>query len=295
MTSIKTIKAYIEVTKPKIVLLMVFVGFSSGFIAIKKGLGRMGPWGLSPLDMLLAAMLAGMFSCMGANVLANYIDRDLDLLMKRTRHRAIPSGMLSPKRALIYGFILVFLGTSALAFLNIYSAFWSLLAILDVVLVYNALTKRHSPLSILFGSFGGGAAALVTWSAVTGQFLSYIPSLMAALVVLWIPSHVWSLMIKHLDDYKNANIPALPIVIGLKPACRCIVSTTLLLMFFSTYLGIVLDLNKQYFFVLSILNSIILALALRLFLRPTSSNAWVLFKFTSPYLALLFTTVILTT
>lgn len=245
--------------------------------------------------MLLVATLAGMLSCMGTNVLTNYIDKDIDALMERTMYRALPSGRLPPTRALVYGFVLVLLGTSALALLNIYSALWSLLAILDVAVVYNGLTKRRTSLSILFGSFGGGAATMVTWSAVTGQYFSPIPFLMAAIVVLWIPSHVWSLTIRYFDDYKNANIPALPVVIGLKPACRCIVSTTFLLAISSTYLGFILSLSQWYFIALTILNMIMIIFAIRLFLYPTPRNAWVLFKFTSPYLALLFTIMILAT
>jgi protoheme IX farnesyltransferase len=284
----KTVKTYLELSKPRVASLLVFAGLMGGLTGLGKGLGKISPLGFSPIESLIVAVLALAVGVLGANAVTCYIDKDIDYAMERTRHRPLPSGKISPpEKALYYGLTLSLVSLAILIFLNVYSALWFAFGLLDSTLLYNFLTKRRTAWNIVLGSPAGGAPIMVSWSAVTGQPFHLIPFLMAALVVLWTPAHIWSLAIKYSEDYRRANVPMLPTIVDFKTAARCIASTTLLLPVFSTILGLIGEFNTPYYPISYALNAAIVFLSLNLIIRPSKRNAWLLFKFTSPYLAVL--------
>jgi protoheme IX farnesyltransferase len=276
---------YYEFTKPKIWYLLVFTSLTATYIGAAT-LGLNPPLG----DWLLigTAITAG---CAGCNALTNYHDRDIDAVMLRTRHRPLPSGRLSPVAGLTFGLVLVSVSLALSAFLNLLSLLWMALGILDNVLVYSILLKRRNPLNIVLGGFSGGLPVLFGWSAITPGpvgSISLLPLLIAGLVFLWIPIHIWFLAVSYKSDYARAEVPMLPVVIGTEPALRIITLFSLvflpfsLAIYFVGHFGIVYAVTAIIGGVANLVGSVYVLS------KPTETHAWRMFKISSPYLFLLF-------
>ena len=235
--------------------------------------------------------------CAGCNSLTNFNDRDIDAIMMRTRKRPLPSGRISPGAALRFALGLIAISLVLSALLNLYSLLWMSLGIVDNVGVYSLLLKRRSPLNILLGGFSGGLPVLFGWSAVTpgpiGSLpLASIPVLMAGLVFVWIPVHIWFLAVYSRADYSRAGIPMLPVVVGPKTALRLIILFSLVMVPFSLalyFLGYFGPIYGAVALVSSVAN---LLGSLWVLYKPTETNAWRMFKVSSPYLFLLFVAMI---
>jgi protoheme IX farnesyltransferase len=130
------------------------------------------------------------------------------------------------------------------------------------------------------------------WSAVTNS-ISLLPILLAALVVLWIPGHIWSLAIFTKDDYKRARVPMLPVVTKLTTALRCIVSTVVLMIPFSLWIFFAGHFGWVYLAVALLFGVWVLYINLKLFFNPNNEMAYKAFKVSSPYLFALFCAMIL--
>jgi len=282
--------AYVEVAKPKTVLLLSFVALISGLIAYYE----VNPTATG-LNNLVLSTLAIIVGSMGANAITCYIDRDIDAIMYRTKRRPIPSGRINPpEKALYYGLALVIIASLlTIATRILWSLMWFVFGVLDNVIIYNAILKRRNPINIIAGAPAGGAPIMVTWSAVTGNVIDLVPLIMAALVVTWTPVHIWSLALRYEDDYKRAKVPMLPVVVTEKTAIRCISGTTISLVVYSTLLGILLNMPFIYYLLITPINLIMLFLGLKLLYKPLRTSAWKLFKFTSPYLTLQFIALII--
>ncbi len=278
--TLQTVKAYLELVKPRVSGLLAFSGLTAGLTAYRMGLASCS---LPVFALAMAALTLGIF---GANAVTCYIDRDIDALMERTRHRPLPSKRVYPPwKALAFGLTLSLPALTFLATLNLYSGLWFAFGLADSTIIYNLLTKRKTPWNIILGAPAGGAPAMAAWSAVSGQPFHPVPFLMAALIVLWTPAHIWSLAIRYAEDYRRANVPMLPALTSFDKAARCIASTTLLLPLFSTLLGLAGGFQPPYHLLAQTLNAALIFLALKLVLKPSEKAAWKLFKFTSPYLA----------
>jgi protoheme IX farnesyltransferase len=216
-----------------------------------------------------------------------YIDRDIDAVMDRTRHRPIPSGRIHPpERALYWGLFLSALSLVAALSINLLSFLAILLGLLDNIVVYSLLAKRRSPLNIIWGSFSGGLPALFGWTAVTDR-LDWVPILVGAIVVLWTPTHIWNLAIYYATDYRKARVPMLPAVYRLQATLRCIAATVVLMAVFSLVLGAVGGFGPLYFWTALICGVLLVAANLYLVWKPSKKLAWRLFKLSSPYLFVL--------
>jgi len=279
-----TFRTYFVLTKPNVWWLLVFTGIGGYFAGYR---GSIDP---STLALTAASLTAG---CAGAETVSNYIERDIDSVMTRTRRRPIPSGRINPpEKALYLGLALTSAGIVTSALINFYALAFMVFGVLDYVVVYVMLTKRRTPLNVILGSFAGGAPALIGYTAATG-FPDVYGWLLAALIVLWIPSHVWSLAMKYREDYRRAGVPMLPVVIEERKAIRCIVSTVVLLVVFSLALPLFSpSLGLLYIATASLAGGLLLLFSLRTALRPNFENFWRLFKFSSPYLAVLFAVII---
>ncbi len=278
---------YVEVTKPKLVSLLVFTAFAGMFVGSRSAGVELSPalWALG-----LVAITLG---CAGSNAVTCYIDRDIDARMDRTRERPLPSGRLAPARKALYLGASLVAASLALALLrNALASAMIGLGVLDNVVVYSLLTKRRSPWNIILGSFSGGLPVIYGWTFATGS-LGLVPILMAALVVLWTPNHIWSLALRYRDDYARAGVPMLPVVLEEGKAIRCIACTSLLLVGFSAALDSLGAFGDAYLWTAVILGGALIALNAWLLVRPTAQHAWVVFKFSSPYLAVIFLFMIL--
>jgi protoheme IX farnesyltransferase len=275
------VKNYYELTKPKIWYLLVFTAFGAALSA-----SFLFDIPITPLTwaLLLGGVAAGSAA---ADTLTGYNDRDIDALMERTKNRPIPAGRISPRNALIFGLILAAVSLVCAWFINIWTFGLMAFGLFDNIIVYSKWLKRRSQSNIILGGFSGGAPALIGYVAVTTQNIE-IGLVMAGLVFLWIPTHIWSLALHVKNDYTKAGVPMLPVVSSENISVRVIAGTTLLMVVFSVLPFFFNQFGVIYLVTASAFGAVMIALSIWLLLRPSERASWTVFKFSSPYLTALF-------
>ncbi|HEU4482582.1 MAG TPA: heme o synthase [Nitrososphaeraceae archaeon] len=275
------VKNYYELTKPKIWYLLVFTALGSALTA-----SLLFDIPLSPLTwvLLLGGIAAGSAA---ADTITGYNDRDIDAIMDRTKDRPIPSGRISPRNALIFGLILTAIALIFSALINLWAFLLMIFGLFDNIIIYSKWLKRRSQSNIILGGFSGGVPALIGYVTVTTQNIE-IGLVMAGLVFLWIPTHIWSLALHVRKDYQKAKVPMLPVVSEEKRAVRIIAGTTLIMVLFSILPFFFNQFGHIYLVTATIFGAIMLGLSLWLLLRPTEKASWTVFKFSSPYLTAVF-------
>jgi protoheme IX farnesyltransferase len=277
--TLPTLIAYATLCKPASVALLVFVGLAA-FLVASKGDVRLWP--------LVVVLVAGTTGSGGANAVSCYLERDLDAAMTRTRLRPLPAGQIHPpERALWLGLGLMAVSLVLSATLGPLALGLMLLGQVDYLVVYILLAKPRSRWGVLWGSLSGGAPAAFGWVAATGR-LELTPILMAALVVLWIPSHIWTLALFYADDYRRAGVPMLPAVVDVSKATRCLACTAVLALAGSLVLIPVAGMGQLYLAVALVSGLVLVGGNVALAWRPTPRLARLLFKLSSPYLLVLF-------
>ena len=275
------IKEIIEISKPRIVVLLVITAVTSMYAASK----LVGP----ELDNfgLIHIIIAGALASAGSSALNHYYDRDIDPLMKRTSNRPIPSGRIKPSHVLVYGLAVSVISViyGALA-LNLISAFFIALGIFFYVIIYTAWLKRLNSSNIVIGGFAGSAAAMAGWSAATGS-MDILGFLVGFLVFVWTPSHFWCLAMKMKDEYTEANVPMLPVLIGMQKTSKYILVNTLILLPYSLMLY-AFGMGIVYTAIAAAAGSLMLVYHYKLTKLPTSEFAWKAYKVTAPYLTIIF-------
>jgi heme o synthase len=279
-----SLSAYWELTKPRIVLLLDFTAAMAYLVA---------PSTLN-ITGLLAIVAAGTLASGGAGALNCYLDRELDQTMGRTSRRPIPQGEVTPANALRFGVILLLAGISLsglllppLATLSIF------LGATIYVLFYTKYLKPRTSLNIVLGGSAGSCAPLAGWAAATGTLTSITPWLMALLVFVWTPSHFWALALRAVGDYRRAGIPMLPVVAGEEKTARYIALNTFLLVPISLIFVLYSGLGAVYLTIAAALGIGMILVDLKLVSNPTKAQAWTAFKFSSPYLAIVFLAMVL--
>jgi len=277
-----TVQKYLVLTKPNVWWLIVYVGVVGFLAGSRQGVS------IQELVTLVAVLSSG---SAGAETIANYVERDLDARMERTRRRPLPSGAISPpEKALLLGLLLT--AASLVLSSRLLSPIATaalILGIIDYVVVYVILTKRRTAWNIIAGSPAGAAPVIVGYAASSGV-VDATAILLALLIVIWIPSHVWSLALRYREDYISAGVPMLTSVIPEKDAVRTLAASTLTLVATSLALPLVdaRFLGWAYMGSACVLGVALIALSLNVLRRPNSLRAWALFKFTSPYLAVIY-------
>jgi protoheme IX farnesyltransferase len=283
------IKVYYEVTKPKIWYLLVFTAIGAAFTA-----SNLYHIPLSPLtwSLLIGSVIAGSAA---ANTLTNYNDRDIDAIMERTKDRPIPSRRIFPaKKALYFGLILAGISLVSSFAINMWAGIFMAFGLADNILIYSKLLKRRSRTNIVLGGFSGGAPAMIGYVAVTTTGLWDLGLVMAGLVFVWIPMHIWSLTLHVKDDYNKVNVPMLTAVESEKTSVRVIAGTTLMMVLFSVLPFFMTGISGKhlfhevYLYTAIVSGAIMVALSVWLLVKPSERASWTLFKFSSPYLAILF-------
>jgi protoheme IX farnesyltransferase len=279
VSTIDKLKAYVALTKPRIIELLLVTTVPAMIVAAR---------GWPGLTLVALTLVGGTLAAGGANAINCYVDRDIDEVMRRTQSRPLPAHVVAPTHALVFG---VALGIASFLLLwltiNLASAGLALGALLFYVFVYTIGLKRNTPQNIVIGGAAGAVPVLVGWAAVTGTVEP--PALaLFGIIFYWTPPHFWALAMRYEEDYAAAGVPMMPVVYGRAETARHIVLYSLLLfalclVFFSIgrmgliYLGAVL-----------VLNGIFIARALQLLRKPETETAWKLFKYSITYLALLF-------
>ena len=284
--SILGIKEIIEISKPRIVVLLVITAVTSMYAASKLIGPELDTWGL------IHIIIAGGLASAGSSALNHYYDRDIDPLMERTSTRPIPSGRIKPNSVLIYGLAVSVISVvyGALA-LNYVSAFFIALGIFFYVIIYTAWLKRLNSSNIVIGGFAGSAAAMAGWSAATGS-MDILGFLIGFLVFVWTPSHFWCLAMKMKDEYSAAKVPMLPVLIGMQKTSKYILINTLILLPYSLMLY-AFGMGLVYTAIAAASGGLMLVYHNKLTKEPTSDFAWKAYKVTAPYLTIIFLAVAL--
>ena len=200
---------YLELTKPKVTLLNLLVGVTCFLLAAYPTVDWL---------KLAAFSIVGYLAAGGCGVLNSVYDRDVDKLMTRTSKRAIPSGYITPTKALTFGTALI---ASSFAFsyffFNPLTFLMLALGLVFYLAIYTVWLKRTSPWNVVIGGFAGCFAGFAGWAAAAGT-LSLTALLVGALDFLWTPGHLWGLAMKKIREYKTAGIPMLPVKVGLSKA-----------------------------------------------------------------------------
>ncbi|MEK6956659.1 MAG: heme o synthase [Thermoproteota archaeon] len=275
------LKEILEISKPRIVVLLVITAVTSMYAASK----LIGPE-LDYLD-LLHIIIAGALASAGSSALNHYYDKDIDPMMKRTSTRPIPSGRLKAQHAMIYGLAVSAASVIYAAFtLNLVSTFFIALGIFFYVVVYTIWLKRLNPSNIVIGGFAGSAASMAGWAAATGS-MDLLGFLVGFLVFVWTPSHFWCLAMKIKDDYAEAKIPMLPVLVGMQKTSNYILINTAILLPYSLALY-AFGLGLVYLAIAAVSGGLMLVYHYKLTKNPTSEFAWKAYKVTAPYLTIIF-------
>ncbi len=274
--------AYVELMKPRIIELLLITTVPSMVLAA----GRWpGTW------RVVATLIGGTLSAGGANAINNYVDRDIDRLMRRTSQRTLPRHRVEPAAALRFGIVLGLAGFAWLwAATNLLAAALSTAALLFYVLVYTLALKRTTPKNIVIGGAAGAAPTLVGWAAVTGS-LSLAAWIMFAIVFYWTPPHFWALSLRYREDYAAAGVPMLPVVAGVTQTTRHILLYTGIVGMVSLALVPVAGLGWLYMLAAVALGAGFVLQAFRVMQDPQRSMR--LFTYSNVYLALLFAAVLI--
>ena len=271
--------AYLELAKPRILLLVVITGVPALLMA-SPGLPRPGVFWGTLLGIALAAASASSFN--------HYLDRDLDRLMIRTKGRPLPSGLLPPSHALGMGFALAAASWAVLAtWGNALAAAVGLLSILYYAVLYTAWLKRRTPQNIVIGGGAGASAPLIAWAAVTGTI--GIPAvILSSIIFLWTPPHFWSLALYRREDYARAGIPMLPVTHGEGETRNQILLYTLVLVPVTLALAPLGGAGPIYWIPAAVMGAVFIHRAWRLRRTASVPQAIRLFHFSILYLFLLF-------
>ena len=288
-----TIRAYVALTKPRIIELLLVTTVPAMVLATRDVPG------IQPMDWLrltVWTLISGTLAAGAANAINQYLDRDIDERMVRTRRRPLPAHQVTPERAMVFGIVLGAISIALMAaFVNLVAAFLTLLAIAFYVFVYTIMLKRSTPQNIVIGGAAGALPPVIGWAAVTGNV--GLPAIMLFLLVFyWTPPHFWALALRIRTDYAAAGVPMLPVVRGIAETSRQIALYTVLLVAISLVFAVVAQMGVVYLAAAVVLGAIFLWRAFRLWREgaaPEASTAQAirLYRYSISYLTLLFVAV----
>ncbi|WP_125061093.1 heme o synthase [Aphanothece sacrum] len=279
---LQVVNSYCQLTKPRIIPLLLITTAASMWIASK---GEVDSF------QLLITLLGGTLAAASAQVMNCIYDRDIDYEMLRTRARPIPAGRVQPLHALIFAVILGVLSFSLfVVFVNLLSGLLAMSGIVFYMLVYTHLLKRNTPQNIVIGGAAGSIPPLVGWAAVTGD-LSWAPWVLFAIIFLWTPPHFWALALMIKEDYAQVNVPMMPVIEGEESTVKQIWVYTLLFIPCTFLLVYPLGVSGVIYGIIAvILGAMFLQKAWQLKQAPLDQDlARSLFKFSILYLMLLCT------
>ena len=244
--------------------------------------------GIPSLWLITATVFGGTLAAGGAHAFNMYIDRDIDGLMERTRHRPLVTGEISPREALVFAFAVEIMAFGWLwATVNVLSAALAVSATLFYVFVYSLWLKRNSTANIVIGGAAGAVPVLVGWSAVTNT-LDWPPVVLFAIIFYWTPPHFWALAIRYRDDYQAAEVPMLPAVTTLRRTATRIILYTVVLWALTLLFAPVADMGAIYTVSAVVIGAVFLGLAVKVYRDPQPKLAMALFGWSITYVTLLF-------
>ena len=296
-TTSSRVAVYYELTKPKIWYLLVFTAFGAALTA--SNIYNI-PISIETWALMLFSVAAGSAA---ANTLTNYHDKDIDAIMERTKDRPLPSKRIYPAvKARNFGLVLAGISlvlAFAISFTTtleqgIWATVFIAFGLLNNVIVYSYVLKRNSRTNIILGGLCGGSPPMIGWVAVSMSDLWTMGLAMAGLVFIWIPMHIWALTLHFKEDYNKVDVPMLTAVQSEKTSARAIALSTVVMVLFSIAPFFITNENGEemvgdvYLWTAIASGALMVGLSIWVTVKPMEKAAWTLFKFSSPYLAVLF-------
>ena len=274
-----TIAAYVALTKPRIIELLLITTVPTMIVAER---GWPSVW------LMVATVIGGTFAAGGANAVNMYVDRDIDKIMDRTKGRPLATGEIEPRNALIFSVgLLVIAGLWLGLLVNPLSAAFALLAAAFYIFVYTLWLKRTSTQNIVIGGAAGCMPVLVGWAAVTNS-IGWEPVVLFGVIFLWTPPHFWALAVKYKDDYSAADVPMLPSVASMETTSRQILAYTLAVWALSLAFTPIASMGWIYTATAIVVGAMFTYYAVALLRDPTPKRAMSMFTFSITYLSMLF-------
>ena len=212
--------AYWDLTKPRVVTLIVFTAVVGMFLATP---------GYVPINILLLAPLGIALAAGSAAAFNHVLDRRADAIMPRTRARPLPTGQLQPRQAVTFAAVLALLSMAILVFgVNTLTAVLTFLSLIGYAVVYTYFLKRYTSQNIVIGGAAGAAPPILGWTAVTGS-VSTDAVVLFLIIFVWTPPHFWSLALYRAREYAQVGIPMLPVTRGSKFTRQSILAYTIVL------------------------------------------------------------------
>ena len=288
---VSMVNEYIALTKPKIIILLLITSVGGMFLADE---------GIPAIGLIAIVLVGGTLAASGANALNQYLEKDIDALMKRTaKKRPLVNKSIPSSHALIIG-----VATNLVAFallwslVNLASAILTLSASIFYIGVYTMLLKRRTVHNIVIGGAAGAVPPLVGWVAVRGYEGLYelAPAICLFIIIfVWTPPHFWTLSLILKDDYKMANIPMLPVVAGIESTKWAIFKYTLILVAITlvSFLLFKNDFGYIYLFSSVLMGGLFIWYVVKLLRTNGIEGAKTLYLFSIAYLGILFISIVI--
>ncbi len=274
---------YLEMTKPKVVLMLLLTSVIGMYLATDPNLN---PW--VPIDLLVLTTIGIGLAAGGAAVVNHIVDAKIDSIMARTESRPIARGVISTPKAVVFALILSVSSMLILGyFVNWLTAVLTLAGLVGYAFLYTMYLKRATPQNIVIGGISGAIPPLLGWTAMTNS-IDPAGLLLVLIIFTWTPPHFWALAIHRRDDYAKANIPMLPVTHGISFTKTATLLYTILLVI-TTLLPYLTRMSGIIYLISALLlGAVFIFHSWQLKYRPKANSAMKTFGFSIVYLMLLF-------
>jgi protoheme IX farnesyltransferase len=276
---------YYELTKPRVVMLIVFTAVVGMFLSVPGWPGA-APLFFGTLGIGLASSAAAVYN--------HVLDARIDIQMMRTRGRPLPQGKLTERSALIFATVLCVISMLILALLvNLLTAVLTFISLIGYAVVYTVWLKRATPQNIVIGGAAGAAPPILGWTAVTDEVTAGA-LLLFLIVFVWTPPHFWALAIARKEEYAKVDIPMLPVTHGEAYTRVSILLYTILLVLVTVLPYLIGMSGVIYLLTALALGAVFLSYAIRIMRQPDDLELPMkTFKFSINYLGILFAALLL--
>lgn len=272
-------KNYLELCKPKVVVLLVFTAIVGMLLAVP---------GMPPLDLLIYGTIGIGLASSSAAAINHFIDQKADAKMARTHNRPLPTGELNSRNVLIFAAIIGLVAMAILViFVNTLTAALTFMSLIGYAIIYTIYLKHMTPQNIVIGGAAGAAPPVLGWCAITGQVHPHA-LLLFLIIFIWTPPHFWALAVAKREEYANAGIPMLPVTHGAKFTRLQILLYTVLL-FIVTLLPYLTGMSGLIYLATSVTLGIgFIYYAIKMMLNTDNKTAMKTFFYSINYLMLMF-------
>lgn len=279
-----SIKDYFMLMKPRVMSLVVFTAFTGMFLA---------PGNIHPL-IAFVAILCVTIGAGSAAAINMWYDRDIDAIMKRTQKRPIVTGAIKADEALAFGVITGTISVLMMALsVNIISAILLAFTILYYIYIYTIWLKRTSIQNVVIGGVAGALPPMIGWASINGE-ISWQSFSLFAIIFIWTPPHSWALALFRSDDYKNCNVPMMPVIKGALHTKKQILFYSIL-MFFVSLWPYFLNISNKLYLITAIISGLIFLYYVIYLFKSSEQNhaAKKLFWYSIVYLFIIFFSLII--